>query len=237
MRAAAAKACLDLSRISNLPTVWSNVLVATVLAVGTFRPGAFLLLAAALSSFYMGGMALNDLCDREYDRQHRPARPLPSGQISIAGARRFTTALFAGGFLLLAFVPYQRALFAALFLAAVIVIYDLRHKENPASILLMATCRFLVFIVTALAIAGRIPPPVLLAGGVQFAYILVISLIARHENELPHRFFWPAVPLLLAGISLLDGIVLAALVHPEWLAAGVAGFLLTMGGQRYVRGD
>jgi len=42
---------------------------------------------------------------------------------------------------------------------------------------------------------------------------------------------------LLAGISLLDGILLAVLAGPAWLAAGVGGFLLTLAGQKYMRGD
>jgi len=42
---------------------------------------------------------------------------------------------------------------------------------------------------------------------------------------------------MLAGISLLDGIVLAALVSIYWLAAGVAASLLTWAGQRCFRGD
>jgi len=42
---------------------------------------------------------------------------------------------------------------------------------------------------------------------------------------------------MLAGISLVDGIVIASLVSFPWLLAGIAGALLTWAGQRFVRGD
>jgi len=42
---------------------------------------------------------------------------------------------------------------------------------------------------------------------------------------------------MIAGISLLDGVLMAVLVSPAWLIAGIAGTLLTGYGQRFVRGD
>jgi len=91
------KPWLDLCRVSNLPTVWTNVLAAGLLATGQFQPGPYLLLALALSCFYLAGMSFNDLCDLEHDRRHRPGRPLPSGRVSVGGARALTLALFAAG--------------------------------------------------------------------------------------------------------------------------------------------
>lgn len=267
------KAYLDLCRVSNLPTVWTNVLAASLLAGGdAVGAGSALLVALALSLFYVGGMALNDLCDCDYDRMHRPSRPIPSGRIPVSDARLFTLALFAAAFLVLALAPWPAALPAAVLLLAVIYAYDRRHKQNPYSVLLMASCRFLVFVVAALAVSGRLPPPVLLAGAIQFSYIVLLSLVARWENGRSEKTPqvpspggartkhgrsetapqvpspggrgvgrgaapFPLIPLLLAGISLVDGVMLAFLVQPQWLIAGVAGFLLTLAGQRYVRGD
>ena len=42
---------------------------------------------------------------------------------------------------------------------------------------------------------------------------------------------------VLAGISLLDGLLLAGLAGWPWLGCGVAGAALTWLAQRYVRGD
>src|SRR5262249_62429462 len=71
-----------LGRVSNLPTVWTNVLAATVLAGGDWqsvRTGGVL---AAMSLFYVGGMYLNDFFDRALDARERPGRPIPAGDLS-----------------------------------------------------------------------------------------------------------------------------------------------------------
>jgi len=231
------KACLDLCRVSNLPTVWTNVLAGCLLANGGILPAPFLLLALALSCFYLAGMSLNDVCDVDHDRLQRPTRPIPSGKISVRGALILTLMLFVTGLSLLAAAPNPGGLIAGLVLAATIIAYDLRHKGNPASVLLMAACRLLVFVVASLAVTGHLPAVVLAAGSVQFVYVVVISLVARHENTRRTPFSFPVIPAMLAGISLLDGIVLAALVSIYWLAAGVAASLLTWAGQRCFRGD
>jgi 4-hydroxybenzoate polyprenyltransferase len=231
------KAYLDLCRVSNLPTVWTNVLAGGLLASGQFVPASFLLLAVALSFFYLAGMSLNDICDVEHDRLHRPSRPIPAGRVSLRAAGILTVALFATGMLLLIAAPHLSGAAAGVLLLLAIVAYDLRHKGNPFSVLLMASCRFLVFVVTSLALTGQLSLWVLVAGGVQFVYVVTISLVARHENSRATSFPFPVVPAMLAGISLLDGIVLAILFSFPWLLAGVAGSLLTWAGQRHVRGD
>ena len=231
------KAYLALCRVSNLPTVWTNVLAACLLAGERFTPAAYLLLALALSCFYVAGMCLNDLCDVEHDRQNRSNRPIPSGRVSLNGARLLMLMLFAAGFLLLAAAPNPRGVAGAVLLLLAIVIYDFHHKRNPFSVLLMALCRLLVFVVAALALSGRVEQPVLAAAGIQFVYVVLISLVARHENTRSAPFPFPVIPAMIAGISLVDGIVMASLVSPPWLIAGMAGALLTWAGQRFVRGD
>ena len=74
---------LRLGRISNLPTVWTNVLVGVMLAGGSLADTRLALLMLALSLFYVGGMFLNDAFDRDFDAKHRPERPIPSGQVSV----------------------------------------------------------------------------------------------------------------------------------------------------------
>ncbi|HBG05514.1 MAG: prenyltransferase [Geobacteraceae bacterium GWC2_58_44] len=231
------KAYLDLCRVSNLPTVWTNVLAASLLANGSFEAGPVLLAAVSLSCFYLGGMALNDLWDRESDRATRPSRPIPSGSIPLCGARSLILLLFAAGFLMLAFACHLTAVLAALLLLAAIVLYDRHHKQNPFSVLIIASCRLLVFVVAALAVSGRLPAAVVVAGFLQFCYVVLLSLVARHENKLPRPFPFPVIPVMLAAISLLDGMVLAVLAKPYWLVVGMVGFLLTLAGQRFARGD
>src|SRR5579872_5947815 len=73
---------LILGRVSNLPTVWSNCLAGWLLnGGGSWR--RFALLCLGISCLYVGGMFLNDAFDSEFDAQHRPERPIPSGAISV----------------------------------------------------------------------------------------------------------------------------------------------------------
>src|SRR4051812_24425387 len=72
------RALLALGRMANLPTVWANVLAATWLA-GIRDPGTIALLSLGASLLYVGGAALNDVCDAAFDRAHRPERAIPAG--------------------------------------------------------------------------------------------------------------------------------------------------------------
>ncbi len=69
---------LKLGRVSNLPTVWTNVLAGTVLAAGTVQSWRTGLVLLAMSLFYVGGMYLNDYFDRAIDARERPQRPIPA---------------------------------------------------------------------------------------------------------------------------------------------------------------
>lgn len=231
------KPYLDLCRISNLPTVWTNVLAGYLLAAAFLSPALYLVLALAMSFFYMAGMSFNDVCDTEFDRQRRPSRPIPAGRVSRRQATMLTIALFLAGMMLLALMPYPAGLAAGAALVLAIVAYDMNHKRNRFSVLIMAACRLLVFIVASVSTTGELRTPALIAGGIQFVYVLLISLIARYEGGQSKPFPMPIIPMMLSGIALLDGIVLAALAAPPWFLAGAIGALLTWAGQRYVRGD
>ena len=228
---------LELCRISNLPTVWTNVLAACILAEGSFVWSSYLILSLSFSCFYAAGMCLNDLWDAEADRKDRPARPIPSGRVSPRGAAILTALLFASALALLSLAPYGRALPAGVLLMTVIIAYDRFHKRHPLSVLLMAASRLLVFIIVPLALTGTVGTVPAAAGGVQFVYVLIISLTARHEHNRRAPYSIPVVPLMISFISLLDGAVLAVAAAPGWLGAGVAGMVMTMAGQRFVRGD
>jgi 4-hydroxybenzoate polyprenyltransferase len=231
------KGYLDICRVSNLPSVWTNVLCAVILATGRFNWAEYLFPALALSCYYLAGMCLNDINDADYDGIHCLSRPLPSENVSCRGAWILTISLFAIGTLSLLETPFRQGLYAAFLLIGLIIWYDLDHKQNPFSVLIMASCRFFVFVVTSLAVTGKMPAVVLVAGGGQAAYVVCISIIARYENSKPTPFSIPVIPLMLAGISLLDGILLAVFGHPPWLVAGIGGAMLMLAGQKYVKGD
>lgn len=227
---------LELCRASNLPTVWTNVLAAVVLS-GTWPllPTAAAALSVTLT--YLGGMALNDILDLDEDREKKPSRPLPSGRVSLAGAWIFAGSLFAAGLLLLLlFCPWQASM-AGLALIATVHLYDRLHRLSPATVLLMAACRVLVFVIVALAVSGAVSRWVAVAAAAQFVYIVALTAVARWEKAAPRSFRIPPIPWMLAAISLVDGALLAILVDPAWLLAGVAGAAATRLGQTHVRGD
>src|SRR6266536_5422048 len=75
---------LTLGRVSNLPTVWTNVLAGSVLAGGAWQSWRTATALVAMSLSYVGGMYLNDYFDRAIDARERPGRPIPAGDISAA---------------------------------------------------------------------------------------------------------------------------------------------------------
>ena len=78
-----AKTVLAICRVSNLPTVWMNVLAAAALSGMGVEFSSLGLLLISLSCFYCGGMCLNDVFDRSFDADHQPFRPIPAGQIGV----------------------------------------------------------------------------------------------------------------------------------------------------------
>jgi 4-hydroxybenzoate polyprenyltransferase len=233
----AIKPYLDLCRVSNLATVWTNVLAAVVLSGAEFRWQPFLVLLFSLSFLYSGGMCLNDIIDAPVDRKNKPFRPIPSGRISLRRASVFTALLFTAGTALLIFTPYPRAVGYGIQLLLLIVAYDKYHKAHPFSVFLMAGCRLMVFVISAIALTGSVAFYAAFAGSLQFLYVLVITVVARHEDTQGEPFAFPVIPTMIAGISLIDGAVMALFSSPIWLSAGIGGALLTHVGQRFVRGD
>ena len=82
------RALLALSRVSNLPTVWSNCLAGWWLG-GHGNFGNCRCCFLGVSALYTGGMFLNDAFDADFDRQRRAERPIPSGAISLPAVWRW----------------------------------------------------------------------------------------------------------------------------------------------------
>lgn len=191
------KAWAELARVSNLPTVWANVLTGAALSAaarGTapaFEPGQSLQLAltalpamAAISCLYIAGMILNDLADIRVDKVERPGRPLPSGRVKPGAALLAVVVLLVAGLAVLGHDLRPPVLLAAGGLVAAIVLYDLTHKLHAATVLLMGACRGLVYL-TATAYLGSSleQPAVWLFAGVLTFYTVAISIVARGEVQ------------------------------------------------------
>lgn len=217
---------LRLGRVSNLPTVWTNVLAACALSGAALAPLPILALLLSMSLFYEGGMFLNDAFDREIDARERPERPIPSGAASARSVFAVGFGLLAGGLALLlaAALLLQsgwRAIAAGALLALAIVGYDLHHKQVAWSPLVMGACRSLVYATCALAWVAA-PPALLWAGAVLLlAYVVGLTFAARQENLGRVRNAWP---LLLLGAPAVFAIPSLASTGPVARAC-FAGFV------------
>jgi hypothetical protein len=207
------RTAVGLGRVSNLPTVWSNALAGIVLAGGSVAVPRAAIVLIALSLLYTAGMFLNDAFDREFDRVHRPERPIPSGQTTARAVFVAGFAQLALGVVLLAACGI-RAGASGVALAAVIVTYDAWHKGNPASPILMGCCRLLAYVCAAAAVAQDVPSSVVIAGLVCLCYLIGLTYIAKQETLQRIGNLWP---LLFLVAPLIYGIVMSP-GHPlAWI--------------------
>jgi 4-hydroxybenzoate polyprenyltransferase len=227
------RTALRLGRVSNLPTVWTNVLAGMALNGGDPSLAVAFPVALAASLFYVAGMFLNDAFDHRWDARHRPERPIPAGEVDLITVFAAGLGLMAAGLLVLAIGP-GHPVSAGLALGTCILIYDASHKTNPLAPVVMGLCRVSVYVIGALAVAPRLAPAVYLGATVLLAYLIGLTLIARHETRNPRL---PAlVGALIAGICLLDAAMLLLCGHLAAAVVAALGFPLTRRLQRQVPG-
>lgn len=224
-----ARTLLELGRISNLPTVWSNVLAGAVLSGGALTPWALLVAALAGSAFYVGGMFLNDAFDADVDARERPERPIPSGR-----AARSTVFAIGFGVLGLGLAALGVAvlagsspalLVAGIATAACVVVYDRWHKGYAFAPVVMGLCRAGVYCLGALAVSPALGGGVLVAALALALYVVGLTHLARFETASRVGRAWPAVfvlaPVALAAYRAVAAPALPSVVAPL-LASGVA---------------
>ncbi len=222
---------LLLARVSNLPTVWTNVLAGMAAAGPLPEWTTFARVTAAVSLFYTGGMFLNDAFDEHFDRATRPERPLPAGDVTRIEVLSLGMIQLLLGELLL--WPSRAALGAGILLACAIVYYDYRHKQSRVAPFVMGACRGLVYVVAAASV-GRVSRAALAGAGVMLGYVAGLTVVAKLAGS---NARW-LVPVLIAGISVVDAAFLVVAASAPALAAVAAtGFFLTLFLQRYVPGD
>ena len=285
---------LDLGRVSNLPTVWTNCLAGAALSGATLEAPVLLVLAAALSCFYTGGMFLNDAFDHRHDQRSRPRRPIPSGEAGLLEVHVLGFGFLALGELglyaasVLKDGPYWEALGSGVILGALIVYYNYRHKTDPYSPVVMAACRGLIYLIAASVAAGEPSVQVWTGALVLASFVAGLTCLAAQEDLNRVKALWPALLLaaplvfglyaaaggsahpallplmvfflfwtlwsgsflsarrrnvpraitgLIAGICLVDGVLIAAVTpEPGGPALVLIGLLLTRTLQRFVPG-
>lgn len=203
-----------LGRASNLPTVWSNVLAAWILGGGTIGPRLWLAMLGATLA-YIGGMYLNDAFDAEFDREFRRERPIPSGAVSEQLVWRAGGAMLAAGTFILATGGWLSAA-CSVGLAVSVVLYDWIHKRVTFSPVLMAACRFFLFLAVAAGGPDGVGGTVLWTAIALSGWIVGLSYVARRESRRGPVAWWPLIALALPW-------VLAALVNDgPWLPRSLA---------------
>jgi len=278
------RTALRLGRVSNLPTVWTNAWAGVLLAGASGGGAEFVLLLAAFTLFYTGGMFLNDAFDAAVDARERPERPIPSGAVTRGEVFGWGFAQMAGGVGILALVGPAPAL-AGLALGAAITFYDWNHKANPLSPVVMGLCRVLIYVGAGFAYAAALPAALWTGAALLLCYLIGLTYVAKQENLERVQNLWPlaflaapvawgawralempvvgafwlaftgwmlwalwylrrrrkgdiprAVVSLIAGISLLDALLIAGTGQAGLATLALAGFAATLFLQRYVAG-
>lgn len=211
---------LSLGRVSNVPTVWSNVLCGWFLAGGALDGATMTLLGVAMSSLYVGGMYLNDAFDRHIDAKERKERPIPAGHIDARRVFAIGFGLLAAGVVLVTAATLGRtgsagAVASSIALGGAIVLYDVWHKQNPLSPLLMGLCRVLVYCTAGLASGGALGLPFWGGTLALLGHLIGLTFIAKQENLDRFQRFWPlgflAAPFFVVLYLGTIGVVSAAL--------------------------
>ena len=122
-------AFVRITRPHNAVVAGLTALVGYLIATGTLTPPARLL-AVVVALITAGGNVINDVFDVDIDRINRPDRPIPAGEISLAGAKAYAVALFAVG-LLAAVLTTTLCLAIALANSVILVAYAVRLKRTP----------------------------------------------------------------------------------------------------------
>ncbi|TPV93077.1 MAG: hypothetical protein B7733_22365 [Myxococcales bacterium FL481] len=181
------RTALTLARASNLPTVWTNVLVGVAIVGQPVPLSAIFGLLVGLSAMYCGGMFLNDACDLDFDRRERPERPLARGDVGLAevwfaGLGLLVVGIVACGVVASDSGPGWLAGAGPAFLLAVtIVLYDVHHRHNRWAAWVMGSCRGLTYCVCARALGAPVDAELALAVAVIVIYVAGLTAVARFE--------------------------------------------------------
>jgi len=173
------KQYFKLSRPANLALVAFVIVIASTL-FSPFPSIWRVLLAIICTTFITAaGNALNDMCDIEIDRINKPNRPLPSGTITVKGARGFMIAMFILGNLAGLILGFW-SLFLSLIIATPLLFwyaYRLRHVALLGNIV-VAFLSALTFIFAAQAFGD------IKLGYVPFVFTFIISVIREIIKDL-----------------------------------------------------
>ena len=225
---------LKLIRLPNLPSAIANVLAAFLLVNQSWSAWPqLLLLLISSAALYSAGMILNDVFDVDQDTAQRPQRPIPSGQISLAAARKTGLAMLmlgvvaaiCAGAVAGTLADVLKCATVSGLLALAIYLYDGPLKRTVLAPFLMGSCRSLNVMLGG-ATATTVQVGYCLAGfpillwAVAFAiglFITGVTLLARNETAAQQSRFWIGASSLLAVAGLA-----ALAMAPRWYQGNLA---------------
>jgi len=193
------KTLLDLGRVSNVPTVWTNCFAGWLVGGGGKVDGLMLLCLGA-SLVYVAGMYLNDAFDAQWDAEHKNDRPIPRGLIGRRAVWLMGWAMLFAGLGIIATLGIAPAVLAAIMVSCV-VLYDAAHKRISWSPFLMAACRLFLILTAAACGSSGVTGYAVWCAVVMAAYIVGLSYLAKAESLPGMLRYWP-LPLLAAPVAL-----------------------------------
>ncbi|MFD2191853.1 UbiA family prenyltransferase [Pistricoccus aurantiacus] len=223
---------LELGRVSNLPTIWTNGLTGWLLAGAALDAAQLLHLLATLSLFYLGGTYLNDAFDAQIDAKEYSERPALQGNMAPRTVALLGAAMLGLG-VLLAFLLNVPAGLCGLALALAILLYDWLHKQISWGPVIMGICRLLTYFLGALAVA-KLSWPVMLGAFGLFCH--VVGLTHAVKLKAYHRVIaiWPLVIMAVPVLVLMTMVALddtdAGLTRVVLTGTMLAAYLLWCGG-------
>ena len=203
------------ARIVLIPTLFTNAMVAWVAVRHDFPSlgewGSYAFIVATGLCFYLFGMWYNDRVDAEWDRVHRPDKPVPQGQVSVKALSNACILVLVLGYLFCRIQFYHSspwfASFFIFFLPALIFLYHWMHKKRPEAVVIMGLCRGVwvmaagVFALCAVQKGGEInllsPKLFLLEwyAASLCVYTTIASCVARGESASAKRKKWAGILL------------------------------------------
>ena len=180
------------------------------------------------------GFVINDYADVELDQRSKPQRPLPLGELSLAGALRVMLGLALGALAVALALPTTLCVFACVNLALA-ALYSLRLKRTVLlGNIVMASLNSSVLLFGALA-TGRITALVWVVAGISFLYTLaqeVLYTVADSEGDAAGGIVTTAIyfgqePSLQLFRALILLAAAAALV-PWWLTQSSSLYLIAL---------
>ena len=198
---------LALSRPARLPTIWSNCLAGWWLGGGG-NPGNFPTLFGGATMLFLGGACLNDAFDTEFDRLHRPGRPIPAGAIGHDMVFRWGVAFLATGALLFVFLGRTVGGLALAFVFFS-VLYNALLRLLPFAPVLKGLCRCLLCLLGAATADRGVTGWSIWCGIALAAYVAGLSWLETWREKPSETKAWPvallSVPVVLALIMDVNG--------------------------------